>query len=152
MTAGGQSSVRSGRRRAPQLRARLDGAVAQPLLPSRIRAGWLAFLLAVTLALSWQSFLTQTHQHFASAFTTATTQGVGTATALPDRTSPDQPATCPICREIAHAGYYLFPTLATIDAPIATTFDFGAAVVLRPVLVRRSHAWQSRAPPVLLQA
>ena len=152
MTVDCQSSVRPGRRRAPRTAARLDGAPARSLQRERMRAGWLVFLLAVALALSWQSFLTQTHQHLASAFAATTVQGAAPTAALPDRPSSDQPATCPICREIAHAGYYLFPALATFDAPIATRFDFSAAVPLRPVLVRRSHAWQSRAPPAPLQA
>lgn len=154
MTVGIQSNARSGRKVERRRRALPGRASVRRPLTVRVRAGWTALLLAVTLSLSWQSLLTQTHQHPASTFAPIAAKLLGTNASadLPDRKSSDQPADCPICRVIAHAGHYLSPALGSFDTPIATAFSFAAPAALHTAIVQRSHAWQSRAPPTLLQA
>jgi hypothetical protein len=108
---------------------------------------WLALVGALLLSLSWQSVVLQTHRHFAPFAGTATTR-----VASPDNQSPaDLPSNCPICRELAHAGPVVLPAPVAIDAPAPLVFWFAVSVLLGLALVRRSHAWQSRAPPALLQ-
>lgn len=145
MTVGGQSSKRregNGTQQRHGWRA-----------PARL--GRLAFLLAVLTAFSWQSFVAQTHQHpgLDPASAAIATRTADAAPGVSGAQSPfDQPASCPICREIAHAGAYLLPTPVTFDAPAPVAFWRADAPSFRPVLAKRSHAWQSRAPPLQLQA
>jgi hypothetical protein len=115
-----------------------------------MRTGRLGLLWAVLLAFSWQTFVTQTHQHFDAGpvFAAAPAKADGAGPQRPARQSPsDLPANCPICRGIAHAGQILLPPPIHVEAP--------APLIFRPVLTtlvtlartRRSHTWQSRAPP-----
>lgn len=117
-------------------------------------AGWFATLMAVLVAFSWQSFVTQTHQHYspgtASSVAPATADGADPS--RPDRQSPgDLPANCAICREIAHAGPVMLPAPIVLDAPAPATAWRAVTGLLEETLVQRSHAWQSRAPPFQLQ-
>lgn len=154
MTLGVQSGARVGRKGERPRRVLPGRASVRHPLTARMRSGWCALLLAVTLSLSWQSLLTQTHQPPASTLAPIAAKLLGTTPSanLPDRKSSDQPADCPICREIAHAGYYLITGPGAFHTPIATAFSFAVPVLLHSAIVRRSHAWQSRAPPSLLQA
>ncbi|MEZ0242528.1 MAG: DUF2946 family protein [Sphingomonas sp.] len=121
-----------------------------------LRGGWSALLLAFLLfAVSWQSFLTQTHHHFDSG-RVASTAAANVADADPQRSgqqSPsDLPSNCAICREIAQSGHFLLPAPVAIAAPEPVTF--WVAGVTPPALApaQHSHAWRSRAPPYQLQA
>jgi len=122
-------------------------------VPSQLRAGWLVVLAAMVLALSWQSFLTQTHRHFDPVSTEASAQARDAAPSGVDRQSPsDLPANCQICREVAHAGSYLLPAPIGFDAPAPGVFWLAVVALAVVALVRRSHAWRSRAPPSPLPA
>jgi hypothetical protein len=116
-----------------------------------LRAGWNALLLAVLLAFSWQSFVTQTHQHFDFGTLSATAKAEGSGQT--GQQSPlDQQDNCPICRGIAHAGAYLLPAPIALNVPVPVVFWLALATIFGLSLTRRSHAWQSRAPPHQLQA
>jgi hypothetical protein len=107
------------------------------------------------LLVGWQSFITQTHQHFASgAFAVGTTADARSPDSLQshDGSPANVPAACLICREIAHAGTYLLPAPLTLEAPPLATFWVAVAILLGLTLAQSSHAWQSRAPPHRLQA
>ena len=123
-------------------------------LPKRdVRPGWVAVLLAALLAFSWQSFVTQTHEHFDRG-THSTVAGAKTvAPQLKTGRLPTNPSdTCPICREIAQAGHYLLPTSVAFNTPESIAHWPPVTPSLTLVLSLRSHAWQSRAPPTQLQA
>jgi len=142
MTIAGQSSIRDKRAgtRMPRGRGGVPG----------VRAGWRAMLLAVLLAFSWQSFITQTHRHFAPAATAAALGKAGIAARQPGRQLPsDTPASCPICSEIAHAGPIMLPAPVEVIAPAAASFHAADTRPLTLALLQRSHAWRSRAPPSL---
>jgi len=153
MASGIERCARSGRK-GERRRALTGRATAHRRLGDRMRSGWVALLLAVTVSLSWQSLLSQTHQHPASTFAPIAAKLLGDKASAnhPDGKSTDQPADCPICRQIAQAGHYLSPAPVSFSPPIVA--PLAVAVVPTPsiVLARRSHAWQSRAPPSLLQA
>jgi len=92
--------------------ARRIGSTSRPPHSGRrLGAGWVAVLLAMLVVFSWQSFVAQTHNHFASApISTAAGQTGAVAATSSDRNSPfDSPANCPICREIAQSAAYLPP-------------------------------------------
>ena len=116
----------------------------------RLSAPWLAVLAAVLFAFLAQSFVLQTHQHWdpiaAAKADSAGPQKPGKAPA------EDQQTNCPICRELAHAGPVLLPAPIGLDAPALVSFWLGITLLLGLSLAARSHAWQSRAPPIRLQA
>lgn len=147
--ATGQTGKRA-RRNGTRLRSRA------PLF-ARMRSGWHALLLALLVAFSWQSFVTQTHLHYepgiaaaASAAPAAADQAVPQP---PAKKSPfELPSSCPVCREIAHAGPILPPAPLELAAPVPAAVWLALTLLLGVALVQRSHAWQSRAPPYRLQA
>jgi hypothetical protein len=113
-----------------------------------------AILLAVLVAFSWQSFLTQTHEHFGSERFASTAFGDAAASPRQDerKTPSNLPDNCWICRAVAHADHLLLPQV--LEAGVAPTTDFWFALPppRGPALGQRSHAWRSRAPPSQLQA
>ncbi|MEP7004619.1 MAG: DUF2946 family protein [Sphingomonas bacterium] len=119
-----------------------------------LRARRFAIVLAMLLAILWQSFVTQTHVHAnPGVYATAISHSAGAPTRLKAGEGPsDLPATCPICQEIAHAGSYLSPAAVALQPPIPVDLWRTATPALSPALRQRSHAWQSRAPPHQLQA
>lgn len=130
------------------------GAVTARILGGRLANAWRAMLLAMMLAVGWQGFVAQTHRHpeGASPFASATVL-VDVAAGADHKTPLKLPDSCPICRELAHAGSMLLPTPAQVAPPALTaapTAETRTAIPsnLQPV----SHRWQSRAPPIHLQA
>ncbi len=121
---------------------------------SDLKARCVAILVAVLLAFSWQSFVAQTHVHFASGGDApgATFRVGASAEASAKASSSDEPADCPICDEIAHAGHVYLPGLLSFHLPeLADAWIvLVAAGVLAPS--QSSHAWNSRAPPHKLHA
>lgn len=115
---------------------------------------WTAVLFAVLLAFSWQSFVTQTHAHFATGAQIVTDSGQASSTARTDtgKRSSDAPADCPICQEIGHDGFYLLPTLAVLEAPQPAPLWQAVTISFVRAALKPSHIWRSRAPPVPLQA
>lgn len=129
---------------------------------SRLRrvSSWRQLLpMLVLVAFALQSYVTQTHIHFAGHVMTggfsfpddsskATLGQAAGDTGDHDKYPPgDDPANCPICQEIMYAGHYVAPAFAhviLISLP-ASTIAVVAAVPLR--LFALSHNWQGRAPP-----
>jgi len=111
-------------------------------------------LLAMLVVFSWQSFVAQTHNHFASApISTAAGQTGAVAATSSDRNSPfDSPANCPICREIAQSAAYLPPAPIVLPAPQAMPVWLITGLAFGLSLERRLLGWHSRAPPTHLQA
>jgi len=114
------------------------------------RATWFATMVAILLAFSWQSFVAQTHRHYESL---SATTAAKVSVQSPGKSSPaDLPASCPICSELAHAGQIILPAPVTIAAPAQSPVWLATTAPLALSRSERSHAWQSRAPPVQLQA
>jgi len=112
-------------------------------------------LLAVLVAFLWQGFLTQTHRHYGpDAAPAATTSKVEVASLQSPggQSKSELPADCPLCREVAHAGQFLLPGPIEFAVPLQTAFWLAVPKQLVPAPTRRSHAWQSRAPPSRLHA
>ena len=121
----------------------------------RLRAGWLAILLVTLLAFAGQCFVTQTHVHFApGSYPAAIAARIDPAQrhAAIVAAASDQSDECPICDEIAHSGHVLLPTSIVLPAPERNALlpaDTPSFAQLPPA---RSHAWQSRAPPLQTRA
>jgi hypothetical protein len=116
--------------------------------------GWLATLAAVLIAFSFQSLVTQTHQHFDFSAAFASTPAKADAAGQPagKRSPSELPANCPICREIAQAGHAVLTAPVEFKAPAPAVAWFAATKPLGGTISRPSHAWRSRAPPQKLQA
>jgi hypothetical protein len=71
------------------------------------------------------------------------------------RQNPDKfpangdPANCPICQEILHAGQFVAPGAPALALPVAAISIAVLVVDIAAPPQRASHAWQSRAPPLL---
>jgi hypothetical protein len=119
-----------------------------------LRAGWIAFLLVTLFAFAWQSFVAQTHVHFGAENYAIGHAGKADALGRPKIVQPsaELPDECPICDEIAHAGHLLLPTSFALPAPETGTPLRGETPPFAQLPPARSHGWQSRAPPSLLQA
>ena len=119
-----------------------------PAFVSTLSKRWLAFALIALLAFAGQSVVTQSHVHFdADTGLTASVPLQIHGQPAHRRAPPDDPAHCPLCRNLAQAGHYLTPAAIVLVAPIAVAFwrSFARA---RPWHAHaRSHAWRSRGPP-----
>jgi hypothetical protein len=148
LSIGDRQRVARELRAAPAVGWRAGGVRAD------LKARCVAILVAVLLAFSWQSFVAQTHVHFASgADASAASAGPGvTAETSAKPPSSDEPADCPICDEMAHAGHIYLPASLSFQLPQlgGVWIALAAARMLAPS--QSSHAWNSRAPPRILQA
>jgi hypothetical protein len=139
----------STRRKRLGLRHDRSLSLASPAPGSVRRATWFATMLAILLAFTWQSFVAQTHRHYDPV----ASNPAKVALQSPGKSSPaDQPASCPICSELAHAGQVILPAPVTIAAPAESPVWLATTAPLTLSRTERSHAWRSRAPPVSLQA
>jgi hypothetical protein len=105
---------------------------------------WLS--LALLLALLWQALVIQAHVHVAPTVT-ASANAQAAAVTGPTPKNGDDPATCPICREMAHVGHYLAATPPFIRRSLARSSLWRSVPLRRWLTRKRSHAWQSRGPP-----
>jgi len=118
-------------------------AIARPNTGHR---RWLT--LAALLAFFLQGLAVQTHVHDlgpAQGIThTATSYKAPPAAPLKSQDLNDQ---CRLCQELVHAGVYIAPSVAVLQA--GTSFTLATPLALAPAiaLVAASFAWQSRAPP-----
>lgn len=121
-------------------------------------AGWR--LVVATLALiafAFQSYVTQTHIHFAPRLSAAATFTGALASKvsgkLAQRDAPknapdnDESPKCPLCQAVNYAGHFVTPAQAALLLPAAAiSISPLAAVILSP-RESPSHIWQGRGPP-----
>jgi hypothetical protein len=119
-----------------------------------------AFLLLVGTAFLLQSYVTQTHIHPLAPASTANrlvsfdSDGAVKA-GKPDRGTPsrdrpapnDDPAKCPLCQAVGHAGNYVWPHAAVFILPQVPAAIVPIAVALLRIPQAQSHDWRGRAPP-----
>lgn len=110
-------------------------------------------LIGAMLCFLWQAIAFQTHFHlpFSAASPVAGSITASQVTLQKNQPKPVDPADCPICQERAHTGAYLAPEPVVVSLPEAVAIWAGAMPSLASSSTRRSHAWQSRAPPLQLQ-
>jgi hypothetical protein len=135
------------------LRARVYKTAVMP----RQNGGWRSIVLALALlAFALQSFITQTHVHFASTqafglsgdnFTPAAKQTGGKTAPSKKVPSNDDPANCPLCQAAAHSGQFITPSAISFALPSETIAIVPLAIVVLTASETLSHGWQGRAPP-----
>jgi hypothetical protein len=106
-------------------------------------------------AFTCQSYLTQTHIHIWLAPSTdaplaadSGSKSLAGSTLPKDKYPADQdPANCPICQEMVHAGQVIVPVAAAIVLPALTTLGLVVVAEAARHFNAPSHNWQGRAPP-----
>ena len=114
--------------------------------------------MLMLVAFALQSYVTQTHIHFAGHVMTGgfvfgdddvgKQAASGTPAGDHDKyPSSDDPANCPICQEMLYAGHYVAPAAIHIFLPTVSvpTIALDTANVVR--ILAPSYIWQGRAPP-----
>ena len=102
-------------------------------------------MLFVAVAFLVQGFAIQTHIHGEPAGFVHAAQI--SAPSGPAPLDPYDPANCPLCQEMLHAGIFVVPVLADFTV-ILNAVAFAPAYALLPHAVfMPQHDWQSRAPP-----
>ena len=119
--------------------------------------GWRRVVLALALlSFALQSFITQTHIHFASVqafglssdnFTPAAKIVDGKNTPEKKVPSNDDPANCPICQAAMHSGQFITPSAIGFALPSETIAIVPLAIAVLTASEVVSHGWQGRAPP-----
>jgi len=124
--------------------------------PAFARLG-LTFLMLVAFAL--QTTVMQTHVHIGNVAVTAgfledlkiSTPGQKDAAkgSQPRDHFPanDDPANCPICQEIMHAGQFVTPQAAALLLPTESVSFVPISLAIPVFSEAVSHSWQGRAPP-----
>jgi hypothetical protein len=123
----------------------------------RQNGGWRRVVLALALlAFALQSYVTQTHIHFASeqAFGLSGDNFAPAAKIVADKTAPskktpsnDDPANCPLCQAAAHSGQFITSSAIGFALPSEAIAIVPLAVVVLTASETVSHGWQGRAPP-----
>lgn len=113
--------------------------------------------LFVFFAFAFQSYVTQTHIHFpheaaVNIFASADKSPAAHAK-LPGKNNPDKyppgddPANCPICQEVMHAGAFVMPDFVALLLPSQPISIVPVVIALPAAIKTVSHRWQGRAPP-----
>ncbi|HWU25615.1 MAG TPA: hypothetical protein VN154_04365 [Rhizomicrobium sp.] len=108
--------------------------------------GWRRVLVgAVLLAFALQSYVVQTHVHFAhyAARPAAAAQKSGHGKAPAN----DEPANCPLCQEFVHTGQFIAPTAQALLPPTLAISTIALVDLAFAFIHAPSHDWRGRAPP-----
>jgi hypothetical protein len=112
----------------------------------------------IFIAFAFQSYVTQTHIHFpheaaVDIFAPIEKSAPLVTGALPGKQNPDKyppaddPANCPICQEVMHAGAFVMPDFVALLLPSQPISIVPIVIALPAAIEAISHAWQGRAPP-----
>ena len=130
------------------------GTCAEAMVRGRDARSWSrtvasGLLLALLLALSFQSYVVGAHHHLRQRALHATTTASFGLEHSPTHghRGPAAPDHCPICEEIAVAGAYLPAPSLDILAPTPFATWYPEVASRRAVPRQQSHAWRSRGPP-----
>jgi hypothetical protein len=109
-------------------------------------SGWrLVVVYTALLAFALQSYVIQTHIHFAPAAALAGDHGAnGHHDKFP---ANDDPANCPICQEILHSGQFITPSAQFLLPPTFAVSTITLVDQALPHILAPSHSWRGRAPP-----
>src|SRR5262245_37964934 len=102
--------------------------------------------LFALIMFAFQGYLLQTHIDGFKAVAQVAAQNA-TSSSVPKPADPYNPATCPLCQEILHAGTYVAPAAASLPLQLDWIVFLVSPVVRAPVAAEPRIDWQSRAPP-----
>ena len=105
-------------------------------------------ILFLLVGFAVQGFAVQTHVHRALLRdTSGVTQFSNPSLPVPQ--DPFDPAHCPLCQEMLHAGVYVTPVVADLTVVLIAVAYAPIFTLLPHTVQARPHGWQSRAPPSL---
>jgi hypothetical protein len=112
----------------------------------------LAITFATLLAFIFQTLIVQTHIHVASPVGAKASPFSIEKSLEPGQKSDkfppaDDPANCPICQELLHAGTFVTPALTALLVSTVVTVVHMVVAEIATTEVVYSHGWKSRAPP-----
>ena len=105
------------------------------------------FVGLMVLALVAQGFTLQTHIHKQGFASTSIALKVVGSTGHDKVPVTDDPANCPTCLQILHAGQFIAPGWLLPFLLIVAVSTIEIATAALPHYDAVSHSWQSRAPP-----
>jgi hypothetical protein len=115
---------------------------------------WRRAIAALALAVfTIANFVTQTHVHLLGV-----PEGGKIAAAVngfrfeqplaPGKSNPfDDPATCPLCQDIALAGHFTTPAALPVLPPAPVALPVAIFIAMPAFVATVSHSWRGRAPP-----
>lgn len=107
--------------------------------------GWrFAVVCLALLAFAFQSYVVQTHIHFAPAMQLSSGGHRGHHGKFP---ADEDPANCPICQEILHSGQFITPAAQFLLPPTLAVSTIALVDQALPHIFAPSHSWRGRAPP-----
>jgi hypothetical protein len=109
---------------------------------------WRGRLLAllVLLAFTLQSFITQTHTHDPDQASPAAIVKLLPQPAGGKVPTGNNPANCPFCQAISHAGAFFAPA-TFLFLPLSCVVHAAPDFIARFAATVARHSWRSRAPP-----
>jgi hypothetical protein len=111
----------------------------------RGRPGWHIVTWVVVLAFALQSFVTETHIHWAPQATTNVK--LLESASRPHKAPIEDAATCPFCQAIVQAGAFLASVAPLLRLPVVWAEYSIPPLVATALRPPSTHSWQSRAPP-----
>jgi hypothetical protein len=110
--------------------------------------GWHLVTWVLLLAFTLQSFVTQTHIHWAPQASAGTTNvKVLESASRPDKSPIENTATCPFCQAVVHAGAFFASAAPLLHLPAVWAECTIPRLIATAVRASSAHGWQSRAPP-----
>ena len=113
-------------------------------------------MLVTLIAFSVQTYLTQTHIHLVAEGRTSLMLGLALGKVA--RSSPvapkdnypanEDPANCPLCQELVHAGQFVTPAGAAVLLPFISISVIEIASPTARLGQAVTHIWRGRAPPL----
>lgn len=118
------------------------------MIRSPLTVARLAFIYLALVAFGFQSYVTQTHIHLTAGEASSLAKQVAGHKRSPENLpNSGDPANCPICQEVLHAGHYVMPAVAASPQPALSVWTAQNEIATPAPLRAPAHGWESRAPP-----
>lgn len=108
----------------------------------------LFFVGLMIFALITQGYIVQTHIHKLGDASSSIALNVGGSTGHDKVPVNDDPANCPTCQQISHAGQFIVPAWLVPFLLIVAVSTVEIATAVPPHYDAVSHAWRGRGPPL----
>ena len=127
----------------------MNGAIPRKTGVGKRPTAWRGFLVAfMLLTLVIQGYATQTHLHKQNGSTVSAALTAGGSPKHDNFPVNDDPANCPVCQQILHAGQFVAPAWLLPFLILAATSTIEITTAVLPHYDTVSHSWRGRGPPL----